>query len=83
MHRGRLLYYLKGPSKSVKMCMVCGAEEADAIFEEFHSSATGAHTGQKKKPMMPFRKGFSGLGWQAILTNGYQNAWCARLATMH
>ncbi|KAI4799089.1 hypothetical protein KUCAC02_019256, partial [Chaenocephalus aceratus] len=40
------LYYMKG--KATKTKVVRGAEEANAIFRDFHDSATGAHTGQHR-----------------------------------
>ena len=44
---GGALYYIKG-SGDVKTKVVCGVEEANAIFVDFHDSPTGAHSGQKK-----------------------------------
>jgi len=41
------LYYLRNKTKK-QIKVVCGAEEANKIFEEFHASSIGAHTGQKK-----------------------------------
>ncbi|KAK1889074.1 Gypsy retrotransposon integrase-like protein 1 [Dissostichus eleginoides] len=35
------LYYMKGPGKATKSKVVIGAEEANAIFIDFHDSATG------------------------------------------
>ncbi len=44
------LYYIchKGTKQQTKVKVVCGAEQANTIFEEFHASSLGAHTGQKK-----------------------------------
>jgi len=39
---------MKGPGKATKTKVVRGAEEAKAIFIDFHDSVTGAHTGQKR-----------------------------------
>ncbi|KAI4825518.1 hypothetical protein KUCAC02_021198 [Chaenocephalus aceratus] len=43
---GGALYYMKG--KATKTKVVRGAEEENAIFRDFHDSATGAHTGQHR-----------------------------------
>lgn len=46
---GELLYKRhKGTPAEIKAKVVCGAEQADAIFKDFHASSHGAHTGQKK-----------------------------------
>ena len=46
---GESLYYIKGRSKGAsKPKVVCGSEEANEVFVDFHASSTGAHTGQKK-----------------------------------
>ncbi len=44
------LYYIchKGTNQQTKVKVVCGAEQANTIFEEFHASSLRAHTGQKK-----------------------------------
>lgn len=44
------LYYVrhKGTTHSVRAKVVCGTKEANRIFEEFHASSLGAHTGKKK-----------------------------------
>lgn len=38
----------KGTKQQIKVKVVCGAEQANTIFEEFHASSLGAHTGPKK-----------------------------------
>jgi len=47
---GEELYYwrYKGTAQSLKTKVVCGADEANRIFVDFHASPTGAHCGQTK-----------------------------------
>ncbi|KAL7390783.1 hypothetical protein ABVT39_027771 [Epinephelus coioides] len=46
---GELYYWrYKGTAKTIKTKVVCGADEANKIFVEFHDSPTGAHTDQTK-----------------------------------
>uniref|UniRef100_A0A096M7A5 Gypsy retrotransposon integrase-like protein 1 n=1 Tax=Poecilia formosa TaxID=48698 RepID=A0A096M7A5_POEFO len=45
---GQELIYLKGQGRHPKVKVVCGAEKANEIFLDFHASASGGHTGQKK-----------------------------------
>ncbi|XP_026026956.1 uncharacterized protein LOC113024268 isoform X2 [Astatotilapia calliptera] len=47
---GEQLFYwrYKGTDKTIKTTVVCGADEANTIFSDFHASPTGAHCGQTK-----------------------------------
>ena len=47
---GEDLYYwrYKGTPQASKVKVLCGAQEAGHIFQDFHDSPTGAHLGQKK-----------------------------------
>lgn len=46
---GQLFYRKhKGREKESQVKVVCSAEEADALFKEFHASDIGAHCGQVK-----------------------------------
>ncbi|KAI5090383.1 hypothetical protein C0J45_19244, partial [Silurus meridionalis] len=44
------LYYrrYKGTARELRLKVVCGAEDANKCFIEFHASSIGAHCGQKK-----------------------------------
>jgi len=46
---GELVYKRhNGTPSEIKAKVVCGAQQADEIFKDFHASSHGAHTGQKK-----------------------------------
>lgn len=43
------LFYIKNNAHKEQKCkVVCSAEEADALFKQFHCSDMGAHVGQLK-----------------------------------
>ncbi len=45
-----MLFYIrnKGTEKQLHVKVVRGAEEADSIFQEFHDSEAGGHSGKEK-----------------------------------
>jgi len=67
---GELVYKRhNGTPSEIKAKVVCGAQQADEIFKDFHASSHGAQMA-KRRPEMPSAEDFIGLACQMILTHG-------------